>query len=471
MTNLQLFHRHGIRTADRHGSCASATSNVNRATMVKANIWLLGLCLACFATPAVAQSVGGATSDGIPMDIRLFGPPDPNVRKASAIVNGSIITDLDVEHRLSLVVAASGGRISPEERNRLRVQVLRNLIDERLQVLEAKEHEVTVEDAEVQSAFARVARNFNQTPEQFAKFLKQQGSSDDTLKEQIRAELAWTRLLRRRVAPFVTIGDEEVDAVIKRLEASKGQEEYRVSELFLTATSENEAAVRNTAERILDQVRKGASFVAYARQFSEASTAAVGGDLGYVMAEQLPAPLQEAVKNLKVGEISEPIRVPGGFSLILLADKRKVLGPDPLDAVLTIKQVIVPLKSGSPEAELRRTIDRLAAEAAKGGGCGRAEAMAQALGGRVDTPEPQPLRAFPQGLHPHLERLQVGEATRPFGTEEDARVVVLCGRDDAKEAKLPSYDEIYAQLNEERMSRMARRYLRDLRRDAIIDYR
>lgn len=439
--------------------------------MLMRKLSLFGLCLAVLATPAAAQSLGAAGGGEIPVDIRLFGPPDPNVRKASAIVNGSIITDLDVEHRLALVIAASGGRIGEDEKNRLRVQVLRNLIDERLQILEAEQHDVSVDPAEVEAAFARVAQNFNQTPEEFAKFLKSSGSSADTLKSQIKAEMSWSRVLRRRIAPFVTIGDEEVDAVIQKLEASKGQEEYRISEIFLSATAENEAAVRNTAEQILKQVRSGASFVAYARQFSEASTAAVGGDLGYVMPEQLPAPLQEVVKNLPVGQISDPIRVPGGFSIIAVSDKRKILGPDPLDSVLTIKQVIVPLNRDAPEAELQRLVERMTTEASRGGGCGRADALAQSLGGRVDEPEPQKLREFPQGLIPHLERLQVGEATRPFGTEEDARVIILCGRDDAEEAKLPTYDEVYAQLNEERMSMMARRYLRDLRRDAIIDYR
>jgi len=439
--------------------------------MVKKKLPLLGLCLALLATPAAAQSLGASAGNDIPTDLRFFGPPDPNVRKASAIVNGSIITDLDVEHRLALVVAASGGRISPEEQNRLRVQVLRNLIDERLQILEAESHEIVVDDAEINNTFNRVAENFKQTPEQFAQYLKSSGTSAETLKSQIKAEVAWSRLLRRRVSPFVTIGDEEVEAVIKRLEASKGQEEYRVSEIFLSANAENEAAVRNTAERILAQVRGGASFVAYARQFSEASTAAVGGDLGYVMAEQLPAQLQGVITSIPVGQISEPIRVPGGFSIIAVSDKRKILGPDPLDSTLTVKQVIVPFKQGASENTIRSLVERMATESARGGGCGRADALAQSLGGRVEEPEPQKLREFPQGLIPHLERLQVGESTRPFGTEQDARIIVLCGRDDAQDAQLPSYDEVYAQLNEERMSMMARRYLRDLRRDAIIDYR
>src|SRR5690606_29246556 len=144
----------GNRTPCPQNCCAWSSGDVHKPPMVKMKLSLLGLCLALIATPATAQSLGAGVD--IPTDLRFFGPPDPNVRKASAIVNGSMITDLDLEHRLALVVAASGGRIGPEERNRLRVQVLRNLIDERLQILEAEAHDVIVDNAEVDATFARV---------------------------------------------------------------------------------------------------------------------------------------------------------------------------------------------------------------------------------------------------------------------------------------------------------------------------
>ncbi|MEX6722898.1 foldase protein PrsA [Parapedomonas caeni] len=433
----------------------------------------LGLGLGLAIAPALAQSVGNALdSEGMPQNITVFGAPaDPNVRKASAIVNGSVITDLDVDHRLALVITASGGRIPADEVARLRLQVLRNLIDERLQILEAKENDIEVGEADVEAAFARVAQNFGQPTEQFLRFLKTNGTSGETLKDQIRAEFAWNSLLRRRVEPFVSIGDDEIQAVIDRLEAAKGQEEYRLSEIFLAATPETEAETRANAERIVTQVRAGASFVAYARQFSEASTAAVGGDMGYMMLGQLRRGLEDVVPAMRIGQVSDPIRVAGGFVIISVTDKRKVLGPDPLNAVLTVKQVAVPLAPGTSREQLMATVQKLTTAVAAGGGCGRADAIAASVGGRVDAPDPQPLRSFPPGLHEQLERLQVGEATQPFGTQTDARIIILCGRDEGQESALPSYDDVYAQLNEQRISMMARRYLRDLRRDAIVDYR
>ena len=69
-------------------------------------------------------------------------------------------------------------------------------------------------------------------------------------------------------------------------------------------------------------------------------------------------------------------------------------------------------------------------------------------------------------------KLSIGQATPPFGSSADGvRVLVLCGRDDPVDAVKPSFDQIYTQLNQERINRRALRYLRDLRRDAVVDYR
>ncbi|MBL0951146.1 MAG: acyclic terpene utilization AtuA family protein, partial [Pseudomonas sp.] len=95
---------------------------------------------------------------------------------------------------------------------------------------------ITVTAAEIDQSLNRVARNFNQTPEQFRETLTKLGSSERSLRRQIEGELAWQRLLRRRVEPFVNVGDEEVKSIIARLEASKGSEEYHLKEIYLSAT-------------------------------------------------------------------------------------------------------------------------------------------------------------------------------------------------------------------------------------------
>lgn len=146
--------------------------------------------------------------------------------KATAIVNGDVITNTDVDQRLALVVLANGGRVSDKERDRLRVQVLRNLIDESLQIQEAKANEIKISKAEIEQSFARVGANFKRTPETFSKYLRENGSSDRTMKRQIEGELAWSRLLRRRVEPFVNVSDERSEADFGSPSRPQGHAEF-----------------------------------------------------------------------------------------------------------------------------------------------------------------------------------------------------------------------------------------------------
>ncbi len=431
---------------------------------------MLTAAAALAAMPLVAQEAGTIVGANDP--VTMLGRLDPSVRKATAIVNGDVITDTDVEQRLNLVLAANQGRIDAQERERLRLQVLRNLIDEKLQVQEAAENEVTIDPKEVTDALTRVAGNFKQTPAQFADYLKARGTSAMSLRGQIHAELAWSRLLRRRIEPFVNVGDDEVQDIIDRLEATKGQEQFRVGEIFLAATPENEAEVTAGAQRIVEQIKRGASFIAYARQFSESSTASVGGDLGYVQPAQLSQPVQTALASLSEGQVSDPIRVTGGVMIVALIDKRQAMTADPDAALLSLKQISVDLKPTTPRAEAERMVKVLQERTQAMGGCGRAEEVGGEIGAEVVSNDQVRIRDLPAPLQTMMRDMQIGQATPPFGSpEEGIRVLVLCGRDDAPDVQGPSFDQVYAQLEEERVGRAARRYLRDLRRDAIVDYR
>lgn len=407
----------------------------------------------------------------IPDDVTLFGKADPNVRKATAVVNGEIVTGTDVDQRLALIITANGGQVGDEEKERLRLQVLRNLIDETLQIQEAKANDIVIGQAEIDQSYARVAQNFGQSPEQFAQYLRAQGGSAASIKRQIEGELAWSRLLRRNVQPFVNVGEEEVQSIIERLKASKGEEEYRVGEIYLSATPENTQQIQNNARNIIQQLQQGGSFPAYARQFSEASTAAVGGDLGWVRLAQLPNELAVAAREMQVGQIAGPITLPGGFSILYMMDRRKILTSDPRDAVLSLKQLSVNFPPGTTQAQASSKAGEFASAAQKIQGCGTADEVAAKIGADVVDNDQIRIRDLPLPLQETLLNLQVGQATPPFGSVKDGvRVLVLCGRDDPADAGAPSFDQIMAQLEGERVNKRARIYLRDLRRDAVIDY-
>jgi hypothetical protein len=174
---------------------------------------------------------------------------DPHLHKPTAVVNGQIITKTDVDQRLALIVLANGGKVPDEEMARLRLQVLRNLIDETLQIQEAAANDIRIDKAELQESFARVAANFRQSPKDFAKYLASKGSSPASITRQIEAESAWSSLLRRKVQPFVNVSQEEVNSVIQKLNASKGSDEYHIGEIYLSATPENSAQILRTGAR------------------------------------------------------------------------------------------------------------------------------------------------------------------------------------------------------------------------------
>ncbi len=430
-----------------------------------------GLALSPISVSAQATAET-ANPLGLPTDVSILGNSDPNVRKATAVVNGFVITGTDVDQRAALLVAANEREISAEELERVKMQVLRNLIDETLQIQAAETQEITIPQAEIDQSYARVAaQNFGQDESAMAEYLRSIGSSPQSLKRQIHGELAWSRLLRRNFAPFVNVSADEVNDLIQRLEANRGTDEYRLGEIFLQATPETAPQVQGNAQQIVDQLRQGGSFVAYARQFSQASTAAVGGDLGWIALPQLKNPqLETVVGEMSPGQLVGPLEIPGGYWIGLLIDKRQVLTADPRDAVLSLKQIALDF-TGVPEAERTPRLESFLAGVQQLRGCGDAEAGASALGATVVTNDEIAARALPEQLQQLVLNLQLGQVTPPFGSfEEGVRVLMLCGRDDPQAASGPDFDTLMGQLEEERIQRRAQRYLRDLRNDAYIEY-
>jgi peptidyl-prolyl cis-trans isomerase SurA len=432
----------------------------------------LGLAL---ATAAIAQQqppqANSTAPLNLPQNLQLFGSGLPSVVKATAIVNGEVITQTDIDQRLALMSIANNAPIPADQIDRLRQQILSNLIDETLQIQAAKSEEIEITDADIDKTVARVAGNVKQTPDQMAAYLKSRGSSIRSIRRQIMGEMAWRRLQSKKIESTVSVGDEEVQAVIDKLTKSKGTEEFRVGEIFISASSANEAQALAKAQQVFKALQQGGSFVGYARQISEASTAAVGGDLGWVRPEQLPDELSTAVRQMRPGMVSQPIKVAGGYSIVAVQDSRKILTADPRDSVLTLKQVTVAFPAGATRAQAEPIVAKFAQAAQNIGGCGGAEKIAGELNAEVVESDQVKMRDLPPALQEMMLQMQVGQATRPFGSiEEGVRVLVLCGRDIA-DPTMPSFDQVYAQLNEERVNMRSRRYLRDLRRDAIIDFR
>ena len=438
-----------------------------------------GVCLlvAGFAGAQDSDSpndAGASAGFNIPADVKLLGKMDPNARHATAKVNGAIITGTDIDQRVALVLAANeGSKLSDNEMQALRLQVLRNLIDETLQIQEAKAQDIEVKPAEIEQNYQRVAtQKFGKRAADLDKYLISIGSSPASLKRQIEGELAQNNLIQRNISPFVNVSQGEVKEMYDRIKSSKGTAEYNIGEIFLSDTPETRDAVYQNAKKIVDQIKQGGSFAAYARQFSEASTAAVGGELGWIRIEQLQNPtLESAVQQLQPGQLAGPIEIPGGFDILALIDKRQIGVADPRNAVLSLKQISIDFPKGISQDDAKKRAASFADAVKTIHGCGEADAAAKSLGAQVIDNDQIQVRQLPAPLQQAVLQMNVGQTTPPFGSlTEGVRVLMLCGRDDPKADNGPSPADLQSQLEDDRVNKRWQSYLRDLRRDAVIEY-
>jgi len=285
-------------------------------------------------------------------------PPDqvPETRIA-AVVNDEVISVADVRSRLRMVMLSSNLTDSPETRQRVANQVLRTIVDEKLQMQEAKRKNITATDEEVNKAFAQVSKQNNIQPEQLDQILKQHGVERSALIDQLTASIVWAKLVRRLVSQTNVVSDEEIDYALERAKEAVNEPQSRVAEIFLAVDNpQQDEEVRRLAERLSDQMRQGARFSAIAQQFSQSATAAVGGDIGWVRPQQLSPELGKAVAQMRPGELSPPIRTGAGYYLLLVLDRRSGRAPGPDDALLHLVQIVFPLPPQASEAVRRAAV-------------------------------------------------------------------------------------------------------------------
>jgi peptidyl-prolyl cis-trans isomerase SurA len=468
-----------MRAAARDGGQMGTETAVKQLYTIAGRraLMLAGAVLAAGAGAAqtVSDQQVPETSLNIPANLQIFGKLDPNVRKPTAIVNDSVITGTDVDQRLALTVALNtdAPALSAQDRDRLKLAMLRQLIDETLQIQEAKAAEITVTPAEINQAFDRQSGRFNRTPAQFTAFLRQAGSSDRSMRRLIEGELAWQRYLRKRVEPYVNVGEEEVKAILGRLEAARGTQEFALKEIYLAATPATQQQVFANARAIIADIQKAQQpFEFYATKFSQSTTAQVGGDLGWLKASTLPESLAEAAQQMQVGQVAGPVETPGGYSILYLTDKRQVGLADPRAARLSLKQITVHFPAGTTQAQASERAAGFGKAIQSLQGCGSVAKVAAGINAEVIDNDTVRIRDLPPQLQEIMLKLQVGQSTPPFGSpSEGVRALVLCGRDDPKAGDLPNPGQVQNQLEEARVNLRAQQKLRDLRRDAVVEYR
>ena len=418
---------------------------------------------------AVAPQAGSVSAKpGAPAAIR--GPSEGIV----AVVNGDVISQADVEARARLFALSTGLPFNPDVLNRLRPQVTKQLIDERLRLQEEQRRKVVVTDKQIADAINGIESRNGMPGGTLRRKLGDQGVALRTLIDQVRVQLGWTSVLRDELGDKSEISDADIAEQQALMKAQAGQPEYHVGEIFLPVDDPSKSAeTQRFADSVAQQLRTGAPFSVVAAQFSQSQTALQGGDEGWVRANQLDPQVAALVTQMPDGAISNPVSVPGGFTIVTMVGKREV-GRD-LATILSLRQVFLPfstpLNPAAPTDQQRKQLEIANAISKNTHGCDAMEAANKANGATrpADPGEVRlegltgPMRSLVAGLTPN-------EASKPLVSNDGIAIVMLCNSEQKNLAEAGK-EQISNRLLNERVELASRQLVRDLRRRAVIDQR
>ena len=438
------------------------------------------------ATPAFVPAIQEAST--APADAKAAEPQgDPDDSNSIvATVNDESISDYEVRQRVALYLATSGinQQLTPEQRKSIRAQILETLESEKLQLQEAVKKKITVSPTEVDKRINAMMSDNKFTIQQLRQTLTAAGASEEALRSQITASIAWMKAVQDQYGDRVNITPEMVDAEMRRHAEGANKPHYRVMEIFLPVDNpEQDGKVKKDAENILVQLRQGAPFAMVARQFSQHPSAATNGDMGWINDGQLAPELNSVLAKLAVGEISEPVRSAGGYYILGLRERQEPLGTKIETAktgvtgpagTLPLARFLFPVNPKSPKSELDNVMAVAVQLQQRFNGCATLEQVHKQMQGTVynDLGNIRLGDLSPQ-IQKAMENSGPGDAAVPFISDAGIELIVRCDqRPQLKTAYvMPTRQQVEDQLFQSQISALARRYLRDLRRASNIQVR
>jgi peptidyl-prolyl cis-trans isomerase SurA len=402
----------------------------------------------------------------------------------AAIVDDSIISDYDLRERMALFIATSGVRPSQKALDQIREQVLKELETERMQQNAAQKANISVSAAEVDKAINDICTSNHIAVEQLKSVLLQGGVDIATLRSQLSIQIAWSKLVQDTFGDRVHIAPEDVDAELARIKQGANKPRYLVSEIFQAVdTPEQDAKVQKDMADLDNQIQLGAPFSEVARQFSQNPTAAQGGDLGWIQAGQLPPELESRLKTMHAGDVTEPIHAVGGYYIMQLRDRQEPAGtklsdtPPPSSTpagTLPLVRILLPIGTKPPKDLADRAMQAAGVIRAHIRSCDQAQGVVKSMpGAEVMNLGTMKLSDLSADMQAAIAKTQPGESTAPFQSPAGVELILRCDKAVPKQTVIviPTRDQVEQQLYEEQMTVFARRYMRDIRRDADVETR
>lgn len=388
----------------------------------------------------------------------------------AAVVNDAPISVVDLVERIKLVAASSNIPMSPQRSQEMAPQILQQLINEKLQLQEAERRGFEVTDADIDRAKNLIEQNSGLPPGGLDQFLAQNGIATETIRNQIRPQIAWQKLLgsmRREIQ----ISDTEIDDNLERIRSNQGKPRNNVQEIFLPVDNpQDETKVYQNAREVIRALEQGANFGGLARQFSASSSAANGGNLGWLYSGEMAGELQQAVNQMQPGDVSDPIRTIRGYYILKLLDRRRGDANALTDVRLDLYQLFVPIAANTPQDEVNTKLGILQNAKENADSCQSLANVAVDLGsemsGKTEGISPNDLAGPVRNAVANLDKGGISDLIKVDG---GALLVMVC--DKTEESTLPDRENIRERLEMERLEILARRKLRELRRNAFIDIR
>ncbi|HWY63791.1 MAG TPA: peptidylprolyl isomerase [Rhizomicrobium sp.] len=409
-----------------------------------------------------------------------------NADSIVATVNDETISDFELRQRVALYLALNGisQQLTPEQRTRVRNQILEQLEAEKLQLQEAQKKKITVSPLEVDKRINGMTQEYRFTVEQLRQNLKTAGASEDALRSQLTASIAWQKAVQDEYADRVNITPDMINVEMARNAESANKPHYRVMEIFLPVDNpELDPKVKKDAEEVLNQLKQGAPFPVVARQFSQHPSAATGGDMGWINDGQLAPELNIALAKMGVGAISEPIRSTGGYYVLALRERQEPLGtkietvptgPTGPAGTLPLARLLFPVDPRAPKEQIDPIMKVAVQIQTHYAGCGQLSEIHAKMNGTVymDLGNANLSELSPQ-IQEAMKATHPGETAEPFLSEAGVELIGRCDkRIEAKTAYvMPTRQQVEDQLFQSQIAALARRYLRDLKRDANIQVR
>lgn len=396
--------------------------------------------------------------------------------KIAAVVNDDVITQLDVIARLRASMLTARLQDTPENRQQLLPTIMRALIDDHLKTQEARAQGVTVGDGEVNSRISGLAARNSMSREEFESYLNGNGILVSALADQIRADIGWNRLVQRKLRPTIRVADAEIDEALARAKAGQGKPEYRISQIFQAVDSPKDApSIQQSVQRLLDQLNGGADFASLAQEFSQDSSAASGGDIGWRRPDQVDPAIAAQLAPLGSGEdvkgkLLGPIQGTGGYFLIRIEDVRTGGEAAVAPGSVHMVRLLWPLTPNASAREVEAAQEQADAFSKKEAhSCEEFERLSQdAQSARFQDMGRPKVDDMPPEIRDMVINQPVGEPTSAIRGDGGVAIFVVCDRGDSNEiSRVALADRLAA----ERLETLARGYLSDLRRAAYIDIR